>query len=98
MIDLSARVAYLQGLAEGLNVDASSAEGRVLAGVIQVMGEMADAVESVLVAHDELADQVDAVDDEVESLLCDCDDDDEVGDREIVFIPDDGTTENQVNT
>jgi len=97
VIDLSARVAYLQGLAEGLNVDTSGPEGRVLAGVIQVMGEMAEAVESVLAAHDELADQVDAVDEEVESLLSDCDDEESAGEHEIVFIPDDGTIENRTN-
>ncbi len=98
VIDLSARVAYLQGLAEGLHVDEAGAEGRVLAGVIQVMGEMAEAVESVLQAHDDLAEQVEAVDADVESLLCDCDNDgDTIGEQEIVFVPDGGTIENRAN-
>lgn len=68
MSDIRSRVAYLHGLAEGLDLDVSSAEGRVLSSMIDVLGEVADAIDEIVDAQDELADYVEDVDDDLDTL------------------------------
>lgn len=65
MSDLRSRVAYLHGLAEGLDVNSSSVEGRVLMGVLDVLGDLAENVEALAESHDELADYVEEMDDDL---------------------------------
>lgn len=60
--DIRARVAYLHGLAEGLDIDASSAEGRVLSSVIDVLGMFAEQMTEMVEAQDEMADYVEDLD------------------------------------
>lgn len=60
--DIRARVAYLQGLAEGLDLDAGTAEGRILTSMIDVLGEMADEVISITEAQEDLVEYMDEVD------------------------------------
>jgi hypothetical protein len=60
--DIRARVAYLNGLAEGLQIDASSPEGRVLSSVIDVLGDLAEQMTGLAEAHDEMADYVEDLD------------------------------------
>lgn len=79
MVDLSAQVAYLRGLAEGLAISEDSNEGRVLAGIINVLGDMAEAVETLWASHDELAG-------DFEELLGESETDE--AENEILFIPD----------
>lgn len=62
MSDIRARVAYLQGLAEGLDLDTGTAEGRILVSMIDVLGDMAEEVVSITEAQEDLADYVDEVD------------------------------------
>lgn len=77
MADLRARVAYLSGLIEGLDVEAGSAEGRVLAEMVGVLGEMAEAVEALSRQAEELEEYVDEVSEDLDDLV-----------SEITFIPD----------
>jgi len=84
--DLRAKVAYLHGLAEGLDIDTNSAEGRVLASMIDVLGDVADAIEEVHDAQDELVEYMEDVDDDLTALeetVYDCDEEGEI----ISFIP-----------
>ncbi len=94
MSDLRSKVAYLQGLAEGLDVEMTSAEGRILASMIDVLGEMADQVSDIAEAQDELAEYVEDVDYDLgaleESIFSDEDDDDEVS-----FVPEEWVTERE---
>lgn len=79
MNDIRAQVAYLQGLAEGLDLDTGSPEGRVLSAMLDVLVEMAE-------AQTELAEYVEDVDYDLgalEETLYDDDDDGEV----IQFMP-----------
>ncbi|MFZ5824052.1 MAG: CD1247 N-terminal domain-containing protein [Bacillota bacterium] len=86
MSDLRSKVAYLHGLAEGLDLEASSSEGRVLSAMIDVMGDLADAVEEVYDAQDELAEYVEEMDDDLNAMEeCIFEEDEE--DSEITFIP-----------
>lgn len=77
MADLRARVAYLSGLIEGLDVEAGSAEGRILAEMVGVLGEMAEAVEELSRQAGELEEYVDEVSEDLDNLV-----------SEIAFIPD----------
>jgi len=83
MTDLRSRVAYLQGLAEGLDIDVGSAHGRVLAGVLDVLGDIADEIEELTEFQGDLADYVEEMDDDLSSV-----EDEVYTDSEIVFIPD----------
>lgn len=74
MGDLRAKVAYLEGLAEGLGLDTESREGRLMAGIIDVMGEIAEAVEDVSDAQVDLADYVQEVEEDLNEVLEDADD------------------------
>ncbi len=49
------KVAYLKGLADGLNVDKTSAEGKLFSAIIDVLDDLALSVE-------DLTDQIDAID------------------------------------
>ncbi|MBY6275686.1 CD1247 N-terminal domain-containing protein, partial [Symbiobacterium thermophilum] len=84
MTDLRSRVAYLQGLAEGLAIDVDSAHGRVLAGVLDVLGDIAEEIEEITEFQGDLAEYVDEMDDDLSSV-----EDEVYNENEIVFIPDD---------
>ena len=77
------KVAYLKGLMEGLRVDETSKEGKILKAVVDVLDDLAMSVEDLEDYTAELTEQVDAVDEDLDSLEndfygeCDCCDDDE---------------------
>lgn len=91
MNDLRSKVAYLHGLAEGLDIDTNSSEGRVLAAMIDVLGDMAEAVDDVYEAQGELAEYVEEVDDDL-SVLEESVFEDEDGEQ-LLFIPDGAVTD-----
>ncbi len=72
------KAAYLKGLAEGLDVDASTKEGKLLNAIIDVITDMADEVEVLGEQQDDMLDIInDLADDECDCDCdcCDCDDD-----------------------
>ncbi len=88
---ISEKVAYIKGLAEGVKLDTESDEGKILSAIIDLLGDICDEIDELDDAQIELAEQLDAVDEDlsdVEELIyeddecgCDCedyDDDDEV--------------------
>lgn len=66
--DLSSRVAYLKGLAEGLNLEAESKEGRLLKAILDVLGEFAEEVESLRGRVDEQEEYLEDLDEDVAEL------------------------------
>lgn len=87
---VSEKVAYLKGLAEGLALDESKPETKIINAMMDVLDELALSVAELEDGMDLLSEQVDAVDedlDELESFVyedlddccCDdcCDDDEE---------------------
>ena len=52
-MEISEKVAYLKGLAEGLNLDTESKEGKLIAAIIDVLDDMAEKFADV---EDELCD------------------------------------------
>ncbi|MBQ7965116.1 MAG: hypothetical protein IJ331_03425 [Ruminococcus sp.] len=82
---LSERISYIRGLADGLELDSEKKEVKVLNAIIDLLDDMTLAVETTEDLYDELAEQVDAIDEDLTTLeddfyddcdCCDCDCDD----------------------
>ncbi len=58
-MEISEKVAYLKGLAEGLNLDTDSKEGKLIAAIIDVLDDMAEKFADI---EDELCDVEDGLD------------------------------------
>lgn len=65
MKDLKAEVAYLQGLAKGLEVDDQSKAGRIIQGLIDVLGKMADSLEELWDAQEQMEDYLESIDEDL---------------------------------
>ncbi len=93
---VSEKVAYIKGLAEGVKLDTESDEGKILSAIIDLLGDICDEIDELDDAQIELAEQLDAVDEDladVEELIyedcdeCDCDcDDEEYEDDEVYEV------------
>ncbi len=62
------RVAYLKGLAEGMEVDKDSKEGKLLLQIIDVLEDFAEEVEEVYDELDDLSDAIVELDEYVDSI------------------------------
>lgn len=71
MSDLRARVAYLQGLVEGLDVEHEGPQGRVLAEIVQVLGDVAETVIDVQEHQVDLEDYIEEMDQDLTDLFGD---------------------------
>lgn len=77
---LTEKVSYLNGLMEGLEIDESTKEGKVLNQVASVLSEMADVIEGMQDEISEMTELVDTIDQDlgdVEDCLLEDDDDSE---------------------
>ena len=82
-MNLTEKAAYIKGLADGLDFDKNSAEGKLLAALIDLTGDLAEYVAELEDEIDELRDYAEELDEdlgEVEEFLmdefddeCDCD-------------------------
>ena len=81
---LGEKAAYIQGLADGVELDETTKEGKLIAALIDLVGDMADAIEALEDDVDTLGDYVEELDedlgsveellyDEEDELDCDCD-------------------------
>ena len=80
MEDLKSRVAYLKGLAEGLKLDESDKEGKILLKIIDVLEGVAEEVDQMKTDYDELLEYTEAIDEDLTDLedeYYEDDDDDE---------------------
>ncbi len=90
-MDICEKIAYIKGLAEGLNLDETTKEGKILTAIIDLLGDITEEICDIEDGCDELMEQIDAVDEDLadlESFIyedaeddcddCDCDCDDEV--------------------
>ncbi len=85
MNNLSDRVSYLKGLAEGMEIDTDGKTGKLLLSMIDVLGEMAEAIQRLAAEHEELDEYVESIDDdlaEIEEALFDDEDMDMYGDED----------------
>lgn len=80
MMEITEKVAYLKGLAEGMELDAGKKEGKLLLAIIDVLEDIALELSDMEDAQEELGEGLDAVSDDledVEDLLYGEDDEDE---------------------
>lgn len=68
MKDLKEKIAYLQGLAEGMEVNSSTKEGKILIKILDVLEEMADTIYEIGDAQVDLEEYVEAVDEDLYDL------------------------------
>ena len=79
-MEITEKVAYLKGLAEGMELDTGKKEGKLLAAIIDVLEDIALELSDIEDAQEELGDGLDAVSDDledVEDLLYGEDDDED---------------------
>ena len=78
-MELNKKAAYLQGLVDGLGIDDTTKEGKIIKAMSALLGEMAEAIESVDEDLSRAYDQINDLSDELEDLEADLyeDEDDE---------------------
>ena len=85
-MEISEKVAYLKGLAEGLNLDTDSKEGKLIAAIIDVLDDMAEKFADIEDELCDVEDGLDAVSDDLsdveETLYFALDDDEDEDDEE----------------
>ncbi|MFZ7133841.1 MAG: CD1247 N-terminal domain-containing protein [Eubacteriales bacterium] len=62
---INEKVAYLKGLCDGLEVDDSSKEGKVLVKIVEILEDMTNALEGIGDAYDDLEDYVELIDEDL---------------------------------
>ena len=67
-MEITEKVAYLKGLAEGMELDTEKKEGKLLAAIIDVLEDIALELEDIHDETSELADGLDAVSDDLEDV------------------------------
>ncbi len=95
-MDICEKIAYIKGLAEGLSLDETTKEGKVLSAIIDLLGDITEEICDIEDGCDELMEQIDAVDEDLAALEdfiyedecdCECDDCDcDCGDDEVYEI------------
>lgn len=65
---LREKIAYLKGLAEGLNVDEGSKEGKLFLSIIDVLDEVAQEMHELVETQDEITDYVEELDEDLSDL------------------------------
>ena len=76
-MELSKKVAYLKGLMEGLKIDDSTNEGKILTIMADILDEMSATVEDIAEEDDETVGEIEELiyGDDDDDDDCDCDDD-----------------------
>ncbi len=96
-MDICEKIAYIKGLAEGLGIDETTKEGKVLNAIIDLLGDITEEICDIEDGCDELMEQIDAVDEDLSALediiyedddcdCCDCDDCDDCCEDEVYEI------------
>lgn len=68
MENLSRKVGYLKGLMEGMDIDESTTNGKLMAGIVDLLSELTDRVEVIDELLDDLNDYVESIDDDLAEL------------------------------
>ena len=70
-MELNKKAAYLQGLVDGLGVDESTKEGKIIKAMAALLGEMADAIAAMDEDLTQAYDQINDLSEELEDLEAD---------------------------
>ena len=76
---ISEKVAYLDGLADGIGIE-DDKQGKLLRGIIDALGAIAEELEEQSEAYDDLSDCVDEIYEELDAIDCELYGDDEDAD------------------
>lgn len=71
---LKEKVAYLKGLAEGMQLNESTNEGRLIKAIIEVLNDFAIVVDDMEEVQEQMSDQIDSIDEdlaEIEGIMFD---------------------------
>jgi ribosomal protein S27E len=68
MGNIKEKVAYLQGLTQGLNVNDHSAEGKLLLNIIDVLDDFAEEVQHMHLVQEDLENYVETIDEDLTDL------------------------------
>ncbi|AFS78381.1 hypothetical protein Curi_c13710 [Gottschalkia acidurici 9a] len=86
------KVSYLRGLAEGLDIEEDSNEGKLLLHIIDTLEDFADAIVDLGVAQEEISEYVEAIDEDLsdveDEIYFDYDDECQNCEEEFVFEED----------
>ncbi len=67
-MNLTEKTAYLKGLAEGLDIDTSSKEGKLLKAIVELLDEVTAAVTTLDEDVDQIYEELDAMDEDMDDL------------------------------
>ena len=98
-MELSKRAAYLQGLVDGLGVDESTKEGKIIKAMSALLAEMAEALEGMDEDLSRAYDQINDLSDELEDLEADLyeeEDDEDDSDTEDEDAEDDDANDDDI--
>lgn len=88
-MEITEKVAYLKGLAEGMDLDTDKKVGKLLAAIIDTLDDIALELEDIKDEQAELADGLDAVSDDLEDVedvvFGDWDEDDDEDDDDYYY-------------
>ena len=88
-MELKEKAAYLKGLVEGLGIDESTKEGKVIKAMSELLCEMAQAVDSIDEDVTQAYDQINDLSEELEDLEADLYEDDDADEEEDAESADD---------
>lgn len=66
--DIPEKVSYLHGLSEGLNINDGGPQGKIIAGILDVLDEMSDAIHGLRGDLGELQEYLESMDDDLWEL------------------------------
>ncbi|MCQ2440725.1 MAG: hypothetical protein MJ076_02360 [Clostridia bacterium] len=79
-MDICEKIAYIKGLTDGLDLDKTTTEGKILSAVIDLLSDITEEICDIEDACDDMSEQIDAVDEDLANLEdvvyedgCDCD-------------------------
>ena len=93
-MELKEKAAYLKGLIEGLGIDESTKEGKVIKAMSELLCEMAQTVDSIDEDITQAYDQINDLSEELENLEADLYEDDDADEEEDAESADDTEDEN----
>ena len=96
MNNLSDRVSYLKGLAEGLKLDTEKSEGKLIEKILEVLSDITAEIASLREDHDDLSSYVEAIDNDLSDLedaVLEGGDDEDFEDEDDEDAEDDGVVE-----
>ena len=68
MSELSDKIAYIKGLCAGIDFSTDNPEGKLLMAIVDALGSVKDELDAVRDDHEELAEYVDVLDNDLEEL------------------------------